>query len=181
MAGTPPALAARWGRNPWDVQNRCPCGRYRRRWRCEAQPASTLPRICCLATVPTEAKCIGTVGWGRTATARRGAARGCERLGRSTSAPLCSTRGTASGNCAAGLPAKLCYASAQDLCCCCKPTRTPQLAGRQLAGRSTVSDSGIPFATSVISETAAGFSAEDLKRAEAQWREQGSPKGLTSY
>ena len=30
------------------------------------------------------------------------------------------------------------------------------------------------------SETAAGFSAEDLKRAEAQWREQGSPKGLTS-
>ena len=30
------------------------------------------------------------------------------------------------------------------------------------------------------SETAAGFSAEDLKRAEAQWREQGPPKGLTS-
>ena len=33
----------------------------------------------------------------------------------------------------------------------------------------------------VLSETAAGFSAEDLKRAEAQWREQGSPNGLTSY
>ena len=30
------------------------------------------------------------------------------------------------------------------------------------------------------SETAAGFSAEDLKRAEARWREQGSPNGLTS-
>ena len=37
-----------------------------------------------------------------------------------------------------------------------------------------------PFATYERSETAAGFSAEDLKRAEAQWREQGSPKGLTS-
>ena len=30
------------------------------------------------------------------------------------------------------------------------------------------------------SETAAGFSAEDLKRAEERWRDQGSPKGLTS-
>ena len=33
----------------------------------------------------------------------------------------------------------------------------------------------------VLSETAAGFSAEDLKRAEAQSREQGSPNRLTSY
>ena len=35
--------------------------------------------------------------------------------------------------------------------------------------------------TSVARPLTAGFSAEDLKRAEAQWREQGSPEGLTSY
>ena len=36
------------------------------------------------------------------------------------------------------------------------------------------------FRITPLIETAAGFSAEDLKRAEARWREHGSPKGLTS-
>ena len=73
-------------------------------------------------------------------------------------------------------------------CCFCAGAPVPARRGRasaSLAGPGhsvTATAIGTPFATSVLrSETAAGFSAEDLKRAEAQWREQGSPKGLTSY
>ena len=55
--------------------------------------------------------------------------------------------------------------------------------GATALGAANVQEVSIALSFSVCyerSETAAGFSAEDLKRAEAQWREQGSPKGLTS-
>ena len=60
----------------------------------------------------------------------------------------------------------------------------PQPAGADGSGSAhSLIKFGAYYRNSVCyerSETAAGFSAEDLKRAEARWREQGSPKGLTS-